>query len=129
MTKTFVIKSFANSIRTGFGASTDPVTGRITYDKSQRPLTATEIYEYKKLLPSLKNELYVAIKPMLYKGGFGFDSSLWKWEWRQPDAYQYELWVTITFADDTGGGKELFMKDFAATGIMKYDFEIIKQYG
>lgn len=124
--KTFVIKSLANGLGRSITTRFNPLTGKTEVIKT--PLTAWEIWQYKTNIQNHKNELYKAIKPMLERGNFIFDPTLWQWEIEQPNPFQINLWVTITFTDDTGEGKAAFMADLKKTGIMNYDFKIIKPY-
>lgn len=106
----------------------NPFTGRMEKVPGA-PLTAAAISEFQTYgLVKTKNEYYQAIKPMLAKGGFIFDSSLWKWEFIKVSPQKLTLWVTITFVDDLPEGKTLFMDAIKQTGIMDYDFVIVKPY-
>lgn len=126
--KTVIIKAAATGLGKSSLSQYNPITGRTTI--VQQPLTQWEIFEFNSQLANERQKLYAAIKPMLAKGGFEFEPSLWKWEVRQPDQYRLEYWVTITFLDPYGDyTKDEFMGFIRQTGILNYDFKIVKPWG
>lgn len=120
MTKTFVIRLLANAMYVKTFGGNNP-TAKV-------PLKANDIQEFKDSLQETKELLYSEIKPMLKKGGWIFDPTLWKWEFQQPDIYTINLWVTITFLGYDGEPKDIFMYDINRTGILSYDHTILKNY-
>ncbi len=128
MSRTVVIKALATGLGRARVSVVNPLTGAVT--ETYSPLTKWDIFNFNTTLSQSREDLYDAIKPMLARGGFTFDPSLWKWEVRQPNQYQLEYWVTITFTDPYSDyTKDEFMGFIKQTGILNYDFKIIKPWG
>lgn len=81
--KTFVIKSAAAGIGSGQVQTVQTSGGVIVpgsrIETVRLPITQEDIQRFKNEVPVLKQKFYKAFKPMLERGGFIFDPTLWKW--------------------------------------------------
>ena len=125
--KTVIMDFLANGLNAGSFGSLNTSTGQTTY--SRRPLTATDISNYKADVPEIKQEFYSIVKGWLAKGGFDFDPSLWSWYYRQPDQYRFQLWGRITWTDYDDIGATAFMHYIKLTGFLNVSYKIVKPYG
>lgn len=128
MSRTVVIQALATGLGKMQVSKFDPITGNTV--STNEPLTQADIWKFHTTLANQRQELYEAIKPMLAKGGFEFAPQLWKWEVKQPNRFQLQYWVTITFLDPYNDySKDEFMGFIKQTGILNFDFKIIKPWG
>lgn len=116
MSKTVIIDHLANNLASA------------QFNGVKRPLSADEVLNYMNEADEIKNEFYGFVKPMLSKGGFLFDRSLWQWFYTRPNAYNVQMWARLTWTDGNNEGSDTFMNYIKQTGLLDHTHKIVKSY-
>ncbi len=118
MSKTVITDIKAIEVQTSMGSA----------DKVRRPFSAAQISQTKSGNSQYKEEFFSIVRGMMIGAGFSFDRSFYTFRWAQPNSYTLILWARITWIDDSGEGKEVFMKHMRSTGLFKHGLIIVKAY-